>query len=286
MNTIQRSDHDVENPYAQVRRKTLQDVELSWAARGLLGYLLSKPDDWKVNPANLQQKCGRTKVYSILTELIKAGYIKRVAQRKDGKITHYDYFVSEEPRYLETSENDTKQPENGSKPSEKLYTGLLHTENSHITKEREVQNKETTITSEKSDDGKKSKSKKPPPRKRSAKQLENDAMVDAIVAAYPQWDAEAMTDSNWSKARGVAKELLTAGYNPEDVQHIHDFVAKKARAGWSGFTINTYKDYAAGWRAQQRRRDNATAAATLTTPQESKPKVMTNIFKHDGIERL
>ena len=29
-------------------RKSIEDERLSWAARGLLGYLLSKPDDWKV----------------------------------------------------------------------------------------------------------------------------------------------------------------------------------------------------------------------------------------------
>src|SRR5258707_13097107 len=33
-------------PYVMISRTTAQDSTLSWAARGVLAYLLSKPDDW------------------------------------------------------------------------------------------------------------------------------------------------------------------------------------------------------------------------------------------------
>jgi len=34
----------------------VEDTRLSWAARGLLGYLLSRPDDWKVLIGDLRKR--------------------------------------------------------------------------------------------------------------------------------------------------------------------------------------------------------------------------------------
>ncbi|MFW2440514.1 MAG: hypothetical protein ACN4GR_14220 [Arenicellales bacterium] len=34
--------------YVTIEQHVIEDARLSWAARGLLAYLLSKPDDWKV----------------------------------------------------------------------------------------------------------------------------------------------------------------------------------------------------------------------------------------------
>jgi hypothetical protein len=64
-----------EYTYVIISRATAQDRSLSWAARGVLAYLLSKPDDWQVDAGDLQQGCGRDKVYSLLAELIAAGYL-------------------------------------------------------------------------------------------------------------------------------------------------------------------------------------------------------------------
>src|SRR5689334_19714356 len=67
--------------YFALRIKTAQDDNLSFEARGMLVYLLSKPPDWIVQPKNLEQRCGRNQVYRILRELIKAGYIQRIIVR-------------------------------------------------------------------------------------------------------------------------------------------------------------------------------------------------------------
>ncbi|MCP3940161.1 MAG: hypothetical protein GY710_01595 [Desulfobacteraceae bacterium] len=55
----------------------LNDDRLSWKAKGLLIYLLSKPDDWQVYIKNLvkQSKDGMDSTYAGIKELIKAGYI-------------------------------------------------------------------------------------------------------------------------------------------------------------------------------------------------------------------
>ncbi len=91
-----KSDHQ---PYFLMSRKTAQDDNLSWAARGVLAYLLSKPDDWCVQAHDLQQKCGRDKVYSILDELIATGYITRdhIQDPVTKQFTGWDYYVHETP---------------------------------------------------------------------------------------------------------------------------------------------------------------------------------------------
>lgn len=45
-----------------------EDTRLSWAARGVLAYLLSRPDDWRVLATDLQRRgdLGRDGVYAVL----------------------------------------------------------------------------------------------------------------------------------------------------------------------------------------------------------------------------
>jgi len=86
--------------YFIVSHILINDKRLSWEARGLLIYLLSKPDDWTVNVKYLIKgsPAGRDKVYRILSELIVYGYIERnIRRNKHGKICGYTYFVYEMP---------------------------------------------------------------------------------------------------------------------------------------------------------------------------------------------
>ena len=66
-------------PFTQIDRKTLQDNSLTFEARGLLAYLLSKPDDWEVRPSVVAKdgNIGRDKLRRIEGELIEAGYMQR-----------------------------------------------------------------------------------------------------------------------------------------------------------------------------------------------------------------
>lgn len=82
-----------------------EDKRLSWAARGLLIFLLGKPDNWTVSPAALvnetagsSRSTGRDGVYAVLKELKEAGYLRIVGNRKDGgTFARADYLVSESP---------------------------------------------------------------------------------------------------------------------------------------------------------------------------------------------
>ncbi|WP_277964613.1 hypothetical protein [Pseudomonas sp. RIT-To-2] len=82
-----------------------EDRRLSWAARGVLVFLLGKPDHWKVSPAHLRgetaqsvKPTGRDGIYGLLDELIKAGYVRREQPRGDGGVLgEVTYVVSESP---------------------------------------------------------------------------------------------------------------------------------------------------------------------------------------------
>lgn len=66
--------------YAQIERSTIEDRRLSFRARGVLAWLLAKPDDWTCDGravANATEQEGRDAVYTALKELETFGYLER-----------------------------------------------------------------------------------------------------------------------------------------------------------------------------------------------------------------
>lgn len=82
-----------------------EDKRIGWAARGMLVFLLGKPDRWTVSPAALVNETagafrstGRDGVYAVLNELKDAGYLHTLGNRNDGgTFAGADYLVSETP---------------------------------------------------------------------------------------------------------------------------------------------------------------------------------------------
>lgn len=99
-----------DNPFVQIDKNCLEDKNLSWKAKGLLAYLLSRPDNWKVIIEDLRNKStdGRDSIYSGLKELTEAKYIikKRMHDEK-GKFTGWEYQVFEQPQLDEISNEDS-----------------------------------------------------------------------------------------------------------------------------------------------------------------------------------
>jgi len=86
--------------YVIVDQAAVEDTRLSWAARGLLAYLLSRPDDWKVLVNDLRKRgnLGRDGIYGLLRELRRAGYLRFERNRDaQGRMRGGTYIVSEEP---------------------------------------------------------------------------------------------------------------------------------------------------------------------------------------------
>ena len=89
--------HD--NPYVMIDKKCLEDSHLSWKARGILAYLLSKPKDWEVLTCDLVAKSdneGRAAIRSAMRELVACGYAAlQPIQGEDGRMHGKRYTVSE-----------------------------------------------------------------------------------------------------------------------------------------------------------------------------------------------
>lgn len=113
--TIRRANH-TSDPFYRAARATAQDKKISYDALGMLNYLLSKPDNWKVQPADLERTdCGRNKVYRVLKALIAAGYVQRIIHRDDkGRTIEVEYIVYELKQPLsENQEVDNQDVDNG-----------------------------------------------------------------------------------------------------------------------------------------------------------------------------
>lgn len=129
--TIHRANY-THDPFYRAARKTAQDKTISYDALGMMNYLLSKPDDWHIQPKDLERHvCGRDKVYKILRELIAAKYVERIIHRDaKGRTVEVEYILHELKHPL---------PENP-------YLDKPDMDNQHITYEREEHTRESTLS--------------------------------------------------------------------------------------------------------------------------------------------
>jgi hypothetical protein len=100
--SIIRTEHNKENPYVMLNKSPLSDRNLSWAAKGLWAFLISKKDDWQVSVAHLSKIFlgkggGRDAIYSLLDELIEQGYCEKKGQSQNtkGQFSLYEYVIYE-----------------------------------------------------------------------------------------------------------------------------------------------------------------------------------------------
>lgn len=112
-------------------RSTAQDGKrdggLSFEARGVLAYLLSKPDDWKVQISDIMADggIGRDKTKKILSELRKRGYLQTEMVSENGRFTgkiDRIFEVSQEVAITEKPKNrDTEKPSDGKTVRRKIH---------------------------------------------------------------------------------------------------------------------------------------------------------------------
>lgn len=91
----------VEKPrgWTSIPNETLEDSRLSWRARGILAYLLSRPANWETDSERLAAiaKEGRDAVRTALTELERARYLFRVKVQGGGGLWATEYVLYDRP---------------------------------------------------------------------------------------------------------------------------------------------------------------------------------------------
>jgi hypothetical protein len=102
------------NRYLVLDQRIIDDTRLSWAARGMLAYLLSRPDNWEVRVTDLQRRgnLGRDGTYKLISDLRSTGYVE-FQQTRDarGCIRGGSYIVREIPNPPHPESPDTDVPE-------------------------------------------------------------------------------------------------------------------------------------------------------------------------------
>lgn len=109
--TIYRVVKNKDNPYVMVDRRPIDNPQLSYKAKGMLTYLLSRPDGWEINMTDLLKHgtdC-EAKIRSGLKELKKAGHMRYTVSRNQGRITGWLIEVFEFPN---PPDSDFQQVEN------------------------------------------------------------------------------------------------------------------------------------------------------------------------------
>jgi hypothetical protein len=99
--SVVRTKKSKEKPFVMLDTTALNDDRLSYRAKGIHTYLMSKPDGWQVYIEQLEHSSpreGRDAIRSALAELQKAGYLHREKLRgAKGRMAGWDTTIYETP---------------------------------------------------------------------------------------------------------------------------------------------------------------------------------------------
>lgn len=131
--------------FVMMDKTFLEDDRLSYKAKGLLAYLLSKPDDWKVIVGNLvnSSKDGKASVYAGLKELKECGYYEKVPVRNEQgtRIIRWESTVYEVPISLLTDFQEVDNQDKGN-----LYQENRERNNNYYTNNNITNNHNTSLS--------------------------------------------------------------------------------------------------------------------------------------------
>ena len=91
-----------ENPFVMIEKSAIEDARLSWRARGLLVYFLSKPDAWVIRMGHIAEQSGggRDALRSAMRELKEAGYAALINTSAGS-----EWVIRERPETMPPPEN-------------------------------------------------------------------------------------------------------------------------------------------------------------------------------------
>ena len=144
---------DKDNPYVMMNKAGVNDPRLSFKAKGILSYLLSKPVDWTVRVADLSNHAtdGKGAVRSGLKELRECGYatFKRARDDKTKAYTGGEYTIYEVPHvpepHVENPHVDNPNEENRDPSNNDVVPSIDSTDSSAAEKPPAITSKHPAI---------------------------------------------------------------------------------------------------------------------------------------------
>src|SRR5688500_16675563 len=112
--TIFRVEKNADNPFVMIDRRPIENPKLSWKAKGILAYLLSRPDNWIVRLGDLVKRSpdGAFAVRGAIKELRDVGHISYQIEREGGHIKQWLLVVHEIPLLRDNQQVGNQQVEN------------------------------------------------------------------------------------------------------------------------------------------------------------------------------
>lgn len=235
-----------ENPFVQIDKTPINDERLSWKAKGLLVYLISKPDDWTIMIDDLikHAKDGRDSVKAGLRELEAAGYLSRKQARyDDGTFGPMEFVVYETPQIVDTTvfEPQTENPStdnstangksvDGKSVNGKTVNGKSATTNNDSTKNHFTNNDLTNIfDDEEREEGGYAPSSPSPfyqENKTLIEQFVDYAMMRGIHQDFVRDIAERLTKVNYRLSHyslGTAVNKTLDGIEAATISHVPNY---------------------------------------------------------------
>ena len=102
------------NGFTQIANTLFEDNNLSYRAKGILGYMLSRPDNWKFNKTDLVRRSieGRDAVYKAIDELKERGYLHIYPNYEKNKLNGWTWEYDDAPFTPELLKNSmTEKPQ-------------------------------------------------------------------------------------------------------------------------------------------------------------------------------
>jgi hypothetical protein len=142
--------------FATINLTANEDKKLSWKAKGIHTYLISRPEDWEVYLVELEKRStdGRDGLRTGLIELHKTGYLDWNQENVNGKFlkTHYDVYEVPNAAVIKKAAGKTNKSKKSTphteKPEAVPCTGLPDAEKpeavKHDKKENPIFSKEKT----------------------------------------------------------------------------------------------------------------------------------------------
>ena len=134
---IHRANHKEEGNFTQVSNKIWQDNSISGLAKAILGYALSRPDDWQFYQTEIERHFleGKKAIRTAIGQLEDAGYLHRHQVNGDKGRIQYLWTVYEQPLTTYPSRVDGQRERNQRKHAQSAPNNMDSTNTETINKE-------------------------------------------------------------------------------------------------------------------------------------------------------
>jgi hypothetical protein len=225
--------------YTVINNTILNDSRLSWKARGLAAYLLTKPDNWNISREHLETQApdGSASVRSALKELRNLGYITSEPGRTTDGRFRWDTVLHEIPQTVVAEnvpvENPPAQHKTGvvlagNAPVENMPVENMPVENRRLVSTVVVKTEKATTEEQK---GARGATPVQPPAKPATPPAPAVAIWCELTGLQPNQSqsaliAQTVTDCDLWRTR--LTEWLASDYKPTSVRNQLDVYAN----GW------------------------------------------------------